>query len=78
MIESVVVAARALKYWVDGTPEIRFTREFCKPDQVSIDVGANIGQFTWWMRRYSKSVVAFEPIPELADCLLYTSDAADE
>ena len=59
-------ALRAVKYWVDGTPEIRLTKEFSDPQRVSIDVGANIGQFTWWMRRYASGVIAYEPIPELA------------
>lgn len=60
---------RALKYWVDGTPEIRLTKLLSDPERTSIDVGANIGQFTWWMRRYAKSVVAFEPNPALAERL---------
>lgn len=70
--------ARALKYWADGTPEIRMLKEFSHPQRASIDVGANIGQFTWWMRRYAKQVIAFEPIPELAGKLRrsFTGDSS--
>ncbi|MFT7473532.1 MAG: FkbM family methyltransferase [Verrucomicrobiales bacterium] len=60
---------RAIKYWIDGTPEIRLTKLLSDPERMSIDVGANIGQFTWWMRRYAKGVVAFEPNAALASRL---------
>jgi FkbM family methyltransferase len=33
---------------------------------MSVDVGANEGGYTWHMRRFSRGVHAFEPLPELA------------
>lgn len=66
LLQRAETTSRALKYWLDGTPEIRLTKTFSDRSRMSIDVGANIGQFTWWMRRYAKGVVAYEPNPSLA------------
>jgi len=57
---------RAIKYRFTGTPEIRLLDFLCDRKRTSIDVGANIGQFTHWMMRYSAAVVCFEPLPENA------------
>lgn len=40
--------------------------ELCDPRRVSIDVGANLGGYTWLMHRLSRRVIAFEPNPDLA------------
>ena len=34
---------------------------FCRPDKISIDIGANMGIYAFAMRRHSRQVVAFEP-----------------
>ena len=38
---------------------------FCRPDKISVDVGANMGIFAFAMRRYSRAVIAFEPNTDL-------------
>jgi len=34
---------------------------FCRPDKISIDVGANMGIYAFAMAKYSQTVIAFEP-----------------
>jgi len=53
----------------DQRSEIRALREGLRAGDLAVDVGANKGAYTWWMRRAvgrSGRVVAFEPQPELA------------
>jgi FkbM family methyltransferase len=38
---------------------------FCRGDNISVDVGANMGIFAFAMQRYSRSVIAFEPNTDL-------------
>lgn len=38
-----------------------YLQRYCRPDEVSIDIGANIGAHTVVMARYSGFVYAFEP-----------------
>ena len=49
--------------------EIRFLPQLLKHDQVSIDIGANIGLFTDILSRRSSKVLAFEPHPGCAEYL---------
>jgi FkbM family methyltransferase len=44
-------------------PEIRWLRHWCRPDRISIDVGANRGVYSCYMLRHSAAVLAFEPLP---------------
>ena len=46
-------------------PEIRHLREWCRPDRISIDVGANRGVYCCYMLPLSAAVVAFEPLPSM-------------
>lgn len=39
-------------------------------DKIAIDVGANMGVYTYHLSRLSRQVIAFEPIPVLAERLL--------
>ena len=41
----------------------------CRGDADAIDVGANDGSYVHYMRRYARHVLAFEPMPNLADKL---------
>ncbi|SKA30103.1 methyltransferase, FkbM family [Enhydrobacter aerosaccus] len=52
-----------------GEIELRLVKHLCRPDQDSIDVGANIGTYLHAMKRHSRQVHAFEPIPWLAQLL---------
>jgi FkbM family methyltransferase len=45
-------------------------RYLCKPDKDSIDIGANRGVYTLAMRKHSRLVHAFEPLPNLAKALV--------
>jgi FkbM family methyltransferase len=52
-----------------GEIELRMVRHLCRPDQDSIDVGANVGTYLHTMKRHSRRVYAFEPVPWLAQSL---------
>ena len=54
---------RALKYAKKKTPELNLVKYLIKKDQISLDVGANLGLFTFFLSRHSKKVFAFEPNP---------------
>jgi FkbM family methyltransferase len=47
--------------------EWRLVKYLCDPDRDSIDIGSHRGSYTFQMRRYSRFVHAFEPIPGLAE-----------
>jgi FkbM family methyltransferase len=38
---------------------------FCRPDKISVDVGANMGIFAFAMEKYSRAVIAFDPNTDL-------------
>jgi FkbM family methyltransferase len=52
-----------------GEIELRMVKHLCRPDQDSIDVGANVGTYLHAMKRHSERVYAFEPVPWLAQLL---------
>jgi FkbM family methyltransferase len=52
-----------------GEVELHLVRHLCRPDQDSIDVGANDGCYIHFMRKHSRCVHAFEPIPSMAKWL---------
>tara|TARA_B100000029_G_scaffold494445_1_gene558189 strand:- start:321 stop:1151 length:831 start_codon:yes stop_codon:yes gene_type:complete len=54
---------RAYKYAKKITPELNIIHKISNKDKVSLDVGANLGLFTYFMSRSSKKVYAFEPNP---------------
>jgi FkbM family methyltransferase len=49
-----------------GEEEAALLPSLCDRRLVSVDIGANLGGYTWLLRRFSKSVIAFEPNPDLA------------
>jgi len=53
-----------IHYWLYGEPEIKLVGQLCDKKKVSIDVGANIGDYTYYLKKYSKLCYAFEPNPE--------------
>lgn len=53
-----------------GEVELHVLDLLCDRDRDSIDIGANEGCYVSVMRRLSRKVVAFEPIPWLADKLV--------
>ncbi len=52
-----------------GEPEIRMAARLARPGSRCIDVGANAGAYSYFMKRSGALVEAFEPIPELATTL---------
>jgi FkbM family methyltransferase len=38
---------------------------FCDKEKVAIDIGANMGSYCYYMAKYSKNVIAFEPNKDL-------------
>ncbi len=63
------LAKRAVTGWLSGEPELRLLPRLCDRAAISVDVGANVGIYTWHLRRLSNSVVAFEPQPDMAGFL---------
>ena len=41
-------------------PEIALLKFLCRPDAITVDVGASFGMWSFYARRYSRSVIAFE------------------
>ena len=54
---------RCYKYAKYRSPELSLISNLVKNNQNSIDIGANLGLFTFFMSRASKHVFAFEPNP---------------
>jgi FkbM family methyltransferase len=52
-----------------GEIELRMVKHLCRTHRDSIDVGANIGTYLHAMKRHSRQVYAFEPVPWLAQSL---------
>lgn len=44
-------------------PDVQLVASLCDPDRVSLDIGADVGEFTIAMLASSRSVIAFEPRP---------------
>ena len=56
----------AQRLWDDGEPEARLLPALCDPTRAAVDVGANVGAYSWHMRRYARLCHMFEPNPDLA------------
>jgi FkbM family methyltransferase len=54
---------------VNYEPEMELLDVLCDRQQTSVDVGAKLGMYTFRLLRHSSEVVAFEPIPLLAQML---------
>jgi FkbM family methyltransferase len=52
-----------------GEIELRMVKHLCRPVVVWFDVGANVGTYLHSMKRHSRRVYAFEPVPWLAQVL---------
>ena len=64
--ESIIVRLQAADHYLNGEPEIRLLPHLCDKAKVTLDIGANIGSYTYFARRYSRQVYAYEANPELA------------
>lgn len=54
---------RSYKYMRTKDPEMGLLKFVVDPNRISLDVGANLGLFTYFLARYSPHVYAFEPNP---------------
>lgn len=52
-----------------GEVELHLLEFLCSRDKDAIDVGANDGSYVHYLRRHARRVIAFEPLPGLADAL---------
>ncbi|HZQ01676.1 MAG TPA: FkbM family methyltransferase [Reyranella sp.] len=67
--QSVLNWREARFYARYGEVELHLLDILCRRNRESIDVGANDGSYVHFLRRSSRLVHAFEPMPELADAL---------
>lgn len=54
-----------------GEVELHLLEFLCHRSCDAIDVGANDGSYVHFLRRYARRVIAFEPLPVLADALTH-------
>jgi FkbM family methyltransferase len=61
--------ARRFHSWVKVEPELPLLPALCRKDAVALDIGANEGFFAHHLLPLAKSVIAFEPLPQMLACL---------
>jgi FkbM family methyltransferase len=66
---SVLAHLQAMDHYLRGEPELRLLPQLAAPGRDAIDAGANIGTYTFFLRKHARRVYAFEPNPQLADRL---------
>jgi len=59
----------------ESRPDVQLVGSLCDPDRVSLDIGADVSEFTTTMLASSRSVIAFEPRPAQACDLAAMFDA---
>ena len=57
--------ARRFHTWLKVEPELPLLPAFCRKDAVALDIGANEGFFAHHLLPLAKSVIAFEPLPQM-------------
>ncbi|ORV83016.1 methyltransferase [Mycobacterium interjectum] len=57
---------RILRRLGESRPDVQLVASLCDPARVSLDIGADVGEFTIAMLPSSRSVIAFEPRPAQA------------
>jgi len=67
--EAMEIRVQVIDHYWRGEPELRALKQLCDRSRPAIDVGANIGTYTYFLQRYASRVVAFEPNPQLASRL---------
>jgi FkbM family methyltransferase len=65
---------RAHKYLARIDPEMGILKFLVDPRRASLDIGANLGLFTYFLARLSPKVYAFEPNPFPLRLLRYVAD----
>src|SRR6202167_6750674 len=57
--------ARRFRLWVKVERELPLLPALCRKDAVALDIGANEGFFAHHLLPLAKSVIAFEPLPQM-------------
>jgi FkbM family methyltransferase len=57
--------AKRFRSWVMVEPELPLLPALCRKDALALDIGANEGFFAHHLLPVAKSVVAFEPLPQM-------------
>jgi FkbM family methyltransferase len=57
--------AKRFRSWVMVEPELPLLPALCRRDAIALDIGANEGFFAHHLLPLAKSVVAFEPLPQM-------------
>jgi len=65
---------RAYKYMLFRDPEMGLLKFLVDPTRISLDVGANLGLFSYFLSRLSPKVIAFEPNPNPLRTLRQVAD----
>ncbi len=60
---------QAVDHWLNGEVELHLVGKLCRRGCVAIDAGANIGSYSYQLRKYATRVMAYEPNPQLAQRL---------
>jgi FkbM family methyltransferase len=68
-LPGLTTTLRSIKEYIRGEPEIRKLKHLVPPGKLAIDIGANNGVYTFWLKRYSGRVLAIEPNPQCATIL---------
>jgi FkbM family methyltransferase len=64
--EQTLLHLQALDHYFNGEAEVRLIAQLCPIGREAIDAGANIGTYSYFLRKYAKRVYAYEPNPDLA------------
>ena len=67
--EALVMHLQAIDHYINGEMELRLLSSLVDASRPAIDAGANIGTYSYFMRRLATKVYAYEPNPELASRL---------
>lgn len=64
--ETVLIHLQAADHYFNGEGEIKIIGQLCPAQCLAIDAGANIGTYSYFLRKHARHVVAYEPNPLLA------------
>jgi FkbM family methyltransferase len=64
--EAITIHLHAADYYINGDAELHILKHVCSKRRAAVDIGANIGIYTYFLRRHAAKVHAYEPNPELA------------
>lgn len=64
--QSLLMHLQAFDHYFNGEIEIKLLDQLCDPTRMAIDAGANIGTYTYFLRKHAKKITAYEPNPILS------------